>query len=270
MVSRVWRLFSAEMTKVWRTKFPYLGVAASALMALIAKQSAEDLSQPGSLTGAVYFTTSINMSTTLVIPVFTIIFGAMLVASETTRGTLRTVLVRPVTRGDFLTAKLLTGVFYLLILMSANALAALVIGHAYPLKSSFDANVPIPGFGEQAGIFSFALLLTILPQIATLCFAFCVSALSANVATAIGVAAGVWLTLQPAKEFIRFGGFELSRWLFVSYYDEAVKVANDKAGGMYEVWSQPSIYMLLGTSLVSTVAFLAASYWYFGRRDLNN
>ncbi len=270
MLARVARLFVSEMTKVWRTKFPYLGLAASALMAFVAMQSVNDVGQPGSLTGAVYFTTSVNMATTLVVPVFTIIFGAMLVAGETTRGTLRTLLVRPVTRGDLLTAKLLTGVFYLLLLFAANVGTALVVGRNLPLKSPFDGNVPVPGLGEQVGVFAWALVLSLLPQLATLCFAFFVSVFSANVATAVGVAAGVWLTVQPAKEFVRFGGFELSEWLFQSYYDEAIKIANNKAGGMYELWAQPDIYMLVGTSVVTGAALIAFSYWSFLRRDLNH
>jgi ABC-type transport system involved in multi-copper enzyme maturation permease subunit len=270
MLVRVSRLYSAEMMKVWRTKFPYLGLAASALMALVAKQSAEDMSQPGGLTGAVYFTTSVNMSTTVIVPVFSVIFGAMLVAGETTRGTLRTLLVRPVSRGDFLTAKLLAGVTYTLLMVLANVATALVIARGYPLRSTFDASVPVPGLREQVGIFTLAMVLTLLPQFATLCFGFFVSVFSANVATAVGVAAGIWLTLQPAKEFIHFGGFELSEWLFLDYYDKAIKIANDKAGGMYELFDQRNIYMLVATSLVAVTVFVGVSYWHFIRRDLNS
>ena len=39
----VGRLFLAEMTKIWRTKFPYFGLAASALVPVIAKQLVDRL-----------------------------------------------------------------------------------------------------------------------------------------------------------------------------------------------------------------------------------
>ncbi|MCX7019544.1 MAG: ABC transporter permease subunit [bacterium] len=270
MLSRVGQLFAAEMVKVWRTKFPYLGLAASALMALIARQSVESLSQPGSnITAPSYFVASINMSTTIIIPIFATIFAAMMVAGETSRGTLRTILARPVTRADFLTAKLLTAVFYLLLLLAANAAVALIIAMGYPLKTSFDANIDIPGAAGQFAIFSLALLLTLVPQIATVCFGFFVSVFSASVATSIGVAVGVLLSLQPVKQFIRFGSFDLDEWLFSSYYDTAMRIADNMAMGIYEEWAQTEVYMLLATSFVSILVFLVLSYHSFVRRDLN-
>ena len=269
MFGRTSRLFRAEMAKTWRTKFPYLGIVASALMALIAKQSAEGLSQPGSITAASYFTASINMSTTIVVPIFATIFAAMLIAGETSRGTLRTILVRPVYRSEFMTAKLLAGLFYLILLVLANVLTALVIATNYPLTAPFDKNIQLPGAIEQVGIYAIGLALTIIPQIATVCFAFFISTVSASVATSIGVAVGLLLSLQPIKQFIRFGSFDLDTWMFSSYYDSAMGIADSMAAGIYETWGQEKIYMLLGTSLVSIGIFVGISYWYFMRRDLN-
>lgn len=270
MLRRIAHLFTAEMAKTWRTKFPYLGIVASALMALVAKQSAEGLSQPGTITSSAYFAASINMSTTIVIPIFATIFAAMLVASETSRGTLRMVLTRPVSRGDFLTAKLLTGLAYLVILMLANIIPALLIARGYPIKPHDDVSITVPDPVAQIGIFGLAVLLTALPLAATVCFGFLVSVLSASVATAIGVAVGLLLSMQPIKQFIHFGSFELAPWLFSSYYDTAVGIADSKAGGMYEVWTQGSIYMLFATSLASAAVFTAIAYRSFLKRDLNS
>lgn len=269
MFRRVLRLYLTEMAKTWRTKFPWLGLAASALMALVARQSVMEGGAPGQMTAAVYFTTSMNVAATVIVPVFSVIFGAMLVAGESTRGTVRTLLVRPITRWDFLTSKLLMGATYTVLLLAVNALAALPIAWGYPLKTAFDESVQIPGAMEQVRLFLSAMSLSLLPQLATMCFGFCISVLSANVATSVGVAAGMWLTLQPVKEFIRFGRFELADWLFLNYYDAAMKVANDKAGGMYEMFNQHSIHMLAGTSIVAIVTFIALSYFVFIRRDLN-
>ena len=269
MLGSVRRLFLAEMTKVWRTKFPYLGVLSSALMALVARQSIQEFSQPGSISAPVYFAASINLSSTIVIPVFGAIFAAMLVASETSRGTLRTVLVRPVKRTEFLSAKLLSGIAYLLILFAANIIPALLIARTYPLQSIDDRDIDIPGLAGQLRIFTTALALTLLPQIATVCFGFFISVISMNVATAIGVALGILLSIQPIKEFINFGDFRLDPLLFSSYYDTAMGIANSKAGGIYELWIQSKTFMLLSTSLVSSVLFVGLSYWIFSRRDLN-
>ena len=270
MLARILRLYSAEMAKVWRTKFPWLGLAASALMALVARQSVTEGGNPGEMTAAVYFTTSMNVAATVIVPVFSVIFGAMLVSSETTRGTIRTLLVRPITRADFLTAKLLTGLTYVVLLLLANVTAALPIAAGYPLRTAFDAGVPIPDAVEQVRLFAVAIGLSLLPQVATMCFGFFVSVFSANVATSVGVAAGMWLTLQPVKEFVRFGRFDLADWLFLNYYDAAMKVANDKAGGMYALFTQQNVTMLASTSVVAIVVFVVASYASFIRRDLNS
>jgi ABC-2 type transport system permease protein len=270
MLARTCTIFRAEMTKVWRTKFPYLGLLASALMALIAKQSIEGLSQPGEITAPSYFAASVNMSTTIAIPLFATIFSAMLVASETSRGTLRMLLTRPITRAEFLTAKLAVGTFYLLLLFAANLAVAAVVARGYPIKAPFDKSIDIPGVGQQVLIFAVALGLSILPQLATVCFGFFVSVLSNNVASAIGVAVGVLLSLQPVKHFIRWGAFDLDTWLFSSYYDTAMGIADSKAGGMlFETWRQEKIYLLVLTSVVSAVVLLAISYRSFLRRDLN-
>lgn len=263
------RLVRSEMTKVCRTKFAYLGLVASALMALVARQSIVEFSQPGSITGPSYFTASLNLSSTVVIPVFATIFAAMLVASETSRGTLRSVLTRPVTRAQFLTAKLVTGWIYLLLLFAANLLPALLIARGYPLRSTFDRNVDIPALAAQFRNFGLALLLSLLPQMATVCFGFFISTMSLNVASAIGVALGLLLSLQPIKEFIQFGDFRLDAWLFSSYYDTAMGIADTKASGVYEVWGQTKVYWLLLTSIVSSAIFILISFVSFRRRDLN-
>lgn len=257
------RLYAAEMAKVWRTRFPYLGLVASALMALIAKQSLEGMSRSGGITVANYLTASINMSATLIVPIFVTIFSAMLVASESGRGTLRTVLTRPVTRAEFLTAKLLMAETYLLLLMAANLVPALLIARGYPLISPGDEDVLIPGAAGQAGIIATAILLTLLPLAATVCFGFCVSALSSNPATAIGVAVGLLLSIEPVKHIIG-----LEPWIVSSYYDTAMGIAAEKTDGIYASWAQAKVYWLLGVSAVTAVLFTALGYWSFLRRDL--
>lgn len=269
MLRRVQRLFAAEMTKVWRTKFPYLGIMASALMALIARQSMEAMSQPGRITAPDYLTASVNMATTLVVPIFAAIFGAMLVASEASRGAFRTILTRPVTRAEFLSAKLLSGLAYLFLLIGANIAVALLIASSYPLKVPFDPNITVPGLPQQIPIFAVGLLLSAVPQIATVCFAFFVSVLASNGSTAVGVAVGLLLSIQPAKHYVRFGSFELEPWVFSSYYDTAMRIAGSKAAGMYEVWNQPDIYWLLATSGATSAVLVLIAYRVFLRRDLN-
>jgi len=269
MFSEVRRLFASEMTKVWRTKLPYIGLACSALMALVARQSVEGFAQPGEVTAFGYFIASIILSSTLTTPIFATIFSAMTIASETSRGTLRTVLVRPVTRTQFLTSKLLSAILYLILLVAANGIVALFVARGYPLRSVLDRGAEQPAFGDQVLTCTAGLALSLIPQTATVCFAFLVSVLVGTGGTAVGVALGLYLTITAAKQFISIGGYELSQFIFSTYYDLPMKIADSKIGGMYEVWWQDRMAYMLGTSLTAMVIFLVVSYIVFLRRDLN-
>lgn len=258
------------MTKVWGTKFPYFGLLASALVAVIAKQIVDrnELADEATLSG--YLSVALNLCSTLVAPIFVVIFAAMLVASETSRGTYRMILPRPITRRAFLTAKLLAGVMYMVLLFAANLAVAVPIAMQYPLRSLADANAPVPAGSEQAMIYIIAVLLTLLTHTATVCFGFLISVLSTNVGTAIGVAVGMLLSLLPMSVFIEFGEFRLRDWLFSEHFDTAIGIATERAQLMSgATWDSAKVHSLVGTSLLSIAAFLAISYLYFTRRDLN-
>ncbi len=269
MLSEVRRLFACEMTKVWRTKLPYIGLACSALMAFIARQSVESFAQPGEISAFEYFISSIILSSTLTTPIFATIFAALSVAGETSRGTLRTILVRPVTRGQFLVAKWLSAVFYLMLLIAANAAVAILVARSYPLRSALDQSIELPSLAQQVLICSYALFLSLIPQLATVCFGFFISVLAASGGTAVGLALGLYLTITAAKQFISIGGYELNQFVFSTYYDLPLKIADAKIGGMFEQWWQERTVFMLATSLTPIVIFLAASFWLFLKRDLN-
>ncbi len=269
MLSEVRRLFVSEMAKVWRTKLPYVGLACSALMALVAKQSVESFAQPGQVTAFNYFISSIILSSTLTTPIFATIFAAISVAAETSRGTLRTVLVRPVTRTQFLIAKFLSAVLYLVLLVATNALVAIIVAQKYPLNESLDASLEVPPLWSQLLICGSGLALSLIPQLATVAFGFMISIIVASGGTAVGMALGLYLTVTAAKQFISIGGYELSQFVFSTYFDLPLKIADAKISGMYETWLQERMLYMLSTSLVALAVFLAVSFWLFLRRDLN-
>ncbi|MCX7626700.1 MAG: ABC transporter permease [Candidatus Sumerlaeaceae bacterium] len=269
MLSEVRRLFICEMVKVWRTKLPYIGLACSALMALVAKQSVESFAQPGEVTSFTYFISSIILSATLTTPIFATVYAALSIASETSGGTLRTILVRPVTRTHFLVAKAFSSVFYLVLLFVANAVVAAFIAQGYPTRTSFDAMIESPPFLVQMALCFMGILLSLLPQLATIAFAFLVSVLASSGGSAVGIALGLLLTVTAAKQFISIGGYEIRQFVFSTYYDQPMKIALAKIGGMYETWFQESTYYMLGTSLTAIVVCLAVGFYVFLRRDLN-
>ena len=257
------------MTKIWRTRFPYLGLAASALTALVAYQSVRRFAAPGELTFSAYLVTSINICSTAIIPIFSTVFAATLIAGETSRGTLRSILPRPIRRSQFLNAKLLAGFLYLLLLFAANLAVSIPIAMQFPAHPALDELAQLPSAGLQVGIFALGFLLTLIPHLATVCFGFMVSVLSRSLVTSIGVAVGIILSLMPLQVLIHFGSFDLEQWLFTNYYDAGMKIVANKTSAIYDTWAQESVYRLLGTGVVSAVVFLAISYWIFLRRDIN-
>lgn len=254
--------------KAVRLKLPWMGLGFSALMAVVARHTVERMAAPGELSTRVYLTADMNLLSTSIIPIFSTVFAATLVASETSRGTLRMLLPRPFWRSTFLHAKLLTGLLYLALMFVANLAVALPIALSYPAQNSFDAGLDLPSPPAQAGILMIVLLLTFLPHAATVCFALLVSVISRSVATAIGVAVGLVLCLYPLQ-IIRVGSVNLGDYMFSSYYDDAIGLGDSIASGFPEQWNQENIHMLLLTSGCSMAVFLSIAYWVFTRRDLN-
>ncbi len=263
------RLISAELMKAVRLKLPWMGLAFSAIIAVLAKQTVERMATPGELSSRVYLSYNLNLASTAIIPIFSTVFAATLLASETSRGSLRMILPHPIRRSQFLHAKLITGLLYLLLMFLANLAVALPIAAGYPLTTKFDEGMDLPGLGGQLWIFAIAFGLTYIPHAATVCFALLVSVLSRSVATAIGVAVGLIFCLLPIQVFVRFGDVDLGDYIFSSYYDKAIGIGNSIAIGIPESWNQENMHLLLATSLLSSAVFLGTAYWVFIRRDMN-
>jgi len=263
------RLISAEIMKAVRLKLPWMGLAFSGLMAFVARHTVERMAAPGELSTRVYLTADLNLLSTSIIPIFSTVFAATLIASETSRGTLRMLLPRPIWRSTLLHAKLATGLGYLALMFVVNLAVALPLALSYPLRNTFDEGLPLPGPAGQIGILAIVLGLTYLPHAATVCFAFLVSIISRSVATAIGVAVGVVLCLYPIQ-IVHIGSVNIGDFMFSSYYDDAIGIGDNIAGGFAESWNQESIRMLVLTSVVSAAVFLVCGYLVFTRRDLKD
>lgn len=262
------RLISAEFMKAVRLKLPWMGLAFSALMAVVARHTVERMGAPGELSTRVYLTANMNLLSTSIIPIFSTVFAATLMASETSRGTLRMLLPRPIFRSSFLHAKLITGLGYLALMFVANLAVALPIAAGYPERNTFDLDMQLPSHATQWMVFAAVLAPTFLPHAATVCFALLISVVSRSVATAIGVAVGIVLCLYPIQ-VITIGHVNIGDYMFSSYYDDAIGIGDSIASGYHETWNQESIHWLLGTSFISSAVFLAVAYWVFIRRDLN-
>jgi ABC-type transport system involved in multi-copper enzyme maturation permease subunit len=265
-----------EFSKFARQKFPYFGLGVVVLLAVFWTPNISLMTGPNvDLNGYLVVIKGLISAVTLPIPIFACIMASLIVASETAGGTYRNVLSRPVSRFEFLTAKVLFSLAY------AFALMAIFVLVAVPMTLRTYSFGPITDFGEvlyskwrMIGIFSLACLLTFIPLAGVVCFGIMISTLAKSLSSAIGIAVVILIALEPLKQMIRIGDWQLKDYVVTSYQDTALTVADSAAIGVDYLWFPGGFWhsqlgMGLAVSLATAAVCLALSYFVFLRRDLN-
>src|ERR1041385_3535516 len=93
-------LFRNELTKALRRKLPYFGVLAAGLVCVITFYVHERLSTASGANAWGYLAFSMQLAFTDIGPIFIIVFPAMLLAEETSTGTIRAAPAAPVHRWE--------------------------------------------------------------------------------------------------------------------------------------------------------------------------
>jgi len=273
------RAFSAalhnELSKYARQKFPYLGMLAVILLAVFWVRGYHLMSR-GEDTSA--FTVVIQgtiAAVTSIIPIFAALFASVLVASETAGGTYRNVLSRPISRVEFLTAKVVFAFGYALLLILLH-IAAISIAAAtrYSFGPVVDEGEVIVSTGRLIAVFHAAIGLTLIPLLAIVSYGIMVSTLAKSLANALGIGVGVLIAIEPIKHLVRWGDWRLSDYVMTSYLDTPLAVAKSASMGFEHEWWTGSFWTSdigwgIMLSLGAMGLFLFISYFTFLRRDLN-
>jgi len=275
-MSIFWAAIRNEFSKYARQKFPYLGMAAVILLALFWPRSMHHMGNPEVKPSGFEMTIKGAISAvTSVIPLFAVIFASVMVASETAGGTYRNILARPIRRATFLTAKILFSFGYVLLLVALYVVVAVpVISGQYGFGPIRDDGAVVYSFGRILGISLWAGALTLVPLFAITSYGILVSTASKSLTSAVGVGVGLFIASEPLKYLIRWHDWDLSDYVFTTYRDTALKIADQAASGFdYEWlpggWWTSELGWGLTLSLVCMAIFLGASYTIFLRRDLN-
>ena len=262
MIERLWRVYLFELAKAVRLKSTYAGpllVLATVLLTPlhhpIARDGASDYA----------FVAAATQSALNIVGVYMLlIYSSTLIASEISRGAIRTVLVRPILRRDFYAAKLLLGMTYALLLTviaagTSWAMAALFgdLGGV-----SFGGEV-IYSSGSVAGAFLGVLALGLLAQFAAAAYGLLISVVAGSGAAAVGGAVGIWLVLNLVKHPLG-----VSSLMFSTYIEAPWSVFAERAVALDAAWT-PLAYYAVGVSLISFIVFAAAGMALFSRRNLN-
>jgi ABC-2 type transport system permease protein len=265
-----------EFSKYARQKFPYLGMAAVVLLGVFWVRSIRLMAGPEvTMNGYQMVIKGAISAVTSVIPLFSVIFASVLVASETAGGTYRNMLSRPIGRARFLTAKIVFAFGYVLLLVILYIAAAVpsTLGQ-YSFGAILDNGAVIYSFPRIVGVSLLAGLLTLVPLFAVVSYGILISTAAKSLTSAVGVGVGTLIAIEPIKYLIRWGDWSLSDYVFTSYLDTSLKVADQAASGLDYQWF-PNGWLTsdlgwgLMLSVVGTVVCLGASYWIFLRRDLN-
>jgi len=263
MMRRIINAYFVEVQKAARMRVTYAGPVL-VVLAELAAMLQSPLERDGlSDYRFVYDATTIALD---VLGLFLIvIFCSGLIASELGRGTIRTVLVRPLRRVEFLIAKLLLGATF------AATLLVLAGAASWTLASLFGEVHGVEYGGEtlytsagMAGAYAAAAAFSLLPLFALVAFALLMSTLTRSTAAAIGWSIGIWLLLDMVKHPLGIQPFVFTTYL------EPWQVFAQRCDGFPEMgWMPANPVYLVGVSVGWLVLLVALAAGVLQRRSLH-
>lgn len=193
-----------------------------------------------------------------------LVFCAGLLSSELASGVIRTVLVRPIRREEYVAAKILAGMTYafVLALLCAGAIWAVIYAIGDRTGVTFGGETLYSHSEMLRGYFQGMLIG--LPPLAALCaWGVFASSTTRNPAAAVGIAVGGWLLIDAMKYPLG-----IDAYVFTSYFEQALQPYRDQIDGLNTPW-WPMPLQALGVSAGSFVVFSAGAMLIMNRRNLS-
>lgn len=288
MAGRVWRMTTVELTKLSRQWFVWFCLAVAAFLAFagIALTSSE-IEGFWKRTGFDYLAAGVA-GAYLLLPMMLVVIGSRSVSAESSSGTLRTVLTRPLTRAEFILAKVLSLVVLTLVFYAATIFAAEAF--AWWRADRFRALYPTyPAGGgkevaSQTAYRTVAELLQVsvrnlsllyLPLLSAALLGLFVSVLFNNEGVSVSVSAIAYLPYAMCAGFHHeyFKGMaptRVARWLAQYWAVEPLYKLKQYAEGYSHgfLWDPADLWRAILVPLLYVVVLSAASVAVFARRDI--
>jgi len=257
-------LLRNEITKAIRTKLPYFGFFAAALVCLLTFVVTEEQGNADTLNLWGYLSLSMQLVFTDIGLIFIAIFSAMLIAEETGFGTARAVLCSEVLRWEFYTAKVLMGLLYAAIMLIVSLGISICLGLLnYQFGDITDSMGLIYGQKEVFVNFVMAFFLSWVPLAAVVTYGVFVSTIVRRPGQAVAVAIGTIYLIDFTKHIIGIDPYIFTRYIGFSW-----RVFNQVAQGVDYQWS-PEVWRMIAMSLIYCFVTFVAGLTIFSRRDLN-
>ena len=254
-----------ELWKLKKQRFPYVMsgiiVGVEIIFSIIRNQASEmDLM---TVPSAFELTAAVTANTFRVAAFMLLAFSAMLLSSETSHGTLKTLMVKPFQRRDLIIGKALAILTVCGIVMLAVAVIGVVLGAIFQdFKPLVEDDYVIHSLGALWGNLIVGFLLTIPPVFALCLLGLFCSVLTESSGVSVSISVGCYLLLELLGQLSAAKNFLLGA--FVPF---PLNTVESIARGLPNVWS-PGIYWLLGNSLIYIIVFLLLSAAIFQRKDI--
>lgn len=287
MIARVGRLVRFEIAKLLRQKLPYIVLLPIVAIVLLVMTRGLDVkgeivADPRLRDGFEYLATACLWSLRFV-SVFAVVIASLSLSGEASQGTYRMILVRPVTRTDVFASKVIVVSIVVLGLFLATALlsyGSLHLVHGFwrdghyvsPLNEGRytlmgEEIVSDPGRPKEvlAADFRLAMLLSILPLLASGFFGLLISSMFDNTGVAVGLAMFLAIALYGFASIDHAAG----KYVFSHTLEYGLSVTKSRAEAYSGLkWENEDILRAVLVPLASAAAFLGAAYAVFLKRDI--
>ena len=198
-----------------------------------------------------------------------VILGASIISTEFTSGTIRTILPRATGRSPFLTAKLLTLLLFVVLVVVLGFLVALLASGLVTALEDLDSDVGA-GFAGSSLAAMGRTAFVMLPYVA---FSFMVALWTRSTAVGIGIGLSILFLEGLAGSLMTAIGGPLARVpeALLSENVRAITEANDRGDDSAFLPPDnglPGIWRAAGVLTLYTAAFIALAYWRFRSRDI--
>lgn len=261
MLGRIWLLYRIEIAKALRRRQAYAGPLLLVLVVLLSTL-VHPVERDGIADYAfIAYVTPVSLG--FLGYVMLLVFCSALVASELDQGAIRGTLLRPVTRDEFLTAKLLVGYSYAVVLTAAVAISSWTIARFQGDLLGVHLGGELVYTGEQMlGAYVGGALLSLLPQCAGASLAILFSTASRNATTAVSLSLGTWIVVDLVKYPLNLAPF-----VFTTYLESPWQVFSQRCDALDYPWFPMAWQCALASGAVT-----AGSVWLavviFRRRNL--
>ena len=261
MLRRIWIGYRVELAKAVRQRFTYVGpvlVVAAVLLAILVHPVSRDQRSDYDF---IAFATPMALNLLGLLLLLT--FCAGQVSFELGSGSIRTLLVRPLLRHEFIAAKLLLGGTYALCLTLLTAGTSWGIAYALGDVGGVEyGGEVLYTDAEMVTSYLIGVALALAPQAAVVAYATMMSTLTRSTGAAVGSAIGLWLLMDMGKHALGVAPF-----LFSSYVETPWQVFAGHCDGLESAWFPSAGYCLL-TSGAACVVFVSTACFVLSRRNL--